>query len=65
MKIKAIVNRKDINDKIRCIYCDARPHFYIQNAYVKNNYISEMIATEEFWKQYEKEIANFKILNNG
>jgi hypothetical protein len=64
METKFIVNRKDINNEIRCIYCDARPHFYIQNAYVKNNYISEMVASKEFWKQYEKEMANFKILNS-
>jgi len=62
-KIRAIVNRKDINEKIRCIYCDERPHFYIQQAYIKNNFHSQENAEKEFWRLYEKEIINFNIIN--
>ena len=63
--MKIIVNRKDINEKIMCIYCDARPHFYIQNAYVKGDFKSEMCASSDFWKEYEKQMYNLKIINYG
>lgn len=62
-KIRAIVNRKDINEKISCIYCDERPYFYIQQSYIKNDFKSKENAEKEFWRLYEKEIINFNIIN--
>lgn len=62
IKIKAIVNRKDINENIRCIYCDERPHFYIQMAYVKGNQKEQMIAEDKFLKEYERQIINYNVI---
>lgn len=65
MKTKFIINRKDINEKLSCIYCDARPYFYIQNAYIKGDSKSEMFASNDFWKTYEKQMINLKIIGDG
>lgn len=60
-EIRAIVNRKDINESVSAIYCDERPHFYIQMAYVKGNQIGQMFAEDKFWKEYERQIINYNI----
>lgn len=62
IKIRAIVNRKDINENVAAIYCDERPHFYIQMAYVKSNENEKMFAEDKFWKEYERQIINYNII---
>lgn len=61
--IRGIINYKDISPNIEAIYCDELPYFYIQQCYVKGDVQSKIFAEDRFWKEYERQVANYHIIN--
>ena len=61
---KFTVQRKSINESVDAIFCDGRPHLFIQEAYVKGNSMSVLAAEDKFWKEYNKQIINYNITKN-